>query len=105
MFIQTNTTPDPATIRFLPGHEVLPSRTVEFDDDRYFVPTAVIGFEPDWTGPGVEAIADALLGGDPPIYVKIDSARRLVEAFSANLQPGEPEIIGQRLREVLTASG
>ena len=79
--------------------------TVEFDDDRYFVPTAVIGFEPDWTGPGVEAIADALLGGDPPIYVKIDSARRLVEAFSANLQPGEPEIIGQRLREVLTVSG
>ena len=79
--------------------------TVEFDDDRYFVPTAVIGFEADWTGPGVEAIGEALLAGDPPIFVRIDPARRLVEANSANLQPGEPEIIGQRLREVLTDLG
>ncbi len=79
--------------------------TVEFDDDRYFVPTAVIGFEPDWTGPGVEAIGEALLAGDPPIFVRIDPARRLVEANSANLQPGEPEIIAQRLHEILSDLG
>ena len=78
--------------------------SVEFDDGQYFVPTAVVGFEPDWDGPDVEAIADALLAGDPPVYVKINPALRLVEAFSANLQPGEPEVIGQRLREVLTGS-
>ena len=40
--------------------------TVEFDDDRYFVPTAVIGFEPDWQGPDVQTVVDALLAGDPP---------------------------------------
>ena len=79
--------------------------TVEFDDDRYFVPTAVIGFEPDWDGPDVQAIVDALLAGDPPVVVRGDPARGLVEALSANLQPGEPEIIGQRLREVLTGLG
>lgn len=78
--------------------------SVEFDDDRYFVPTAVVGFEPDWDGPDVQAISDSLLAGDPPIFVRVDHARRLVEANSANLQPGEPEIIGQRLHEILTAS-
>jgi Fe-S cluster biogenesis protein NfuA len=33
MFIQTDATPDPATIHFLPGQEVLPSQAVEFDDE------------------------------------------------------------------------
>ncbi len=75
--------------------------TVEVDDDRYFVPTAVIGFEPDWEGPDVQTVVDALLAGDPPIVVRSDLPRGLVEAASANLQPGEPEIIGQRLREIL----
>ena len=76
--------------------------TVEFDDDRYFVPTAVVGFDPGWTGPNVQTIGDALLAGDPPIYVRVDPARDLLEAYSANLQPGEPEIIARRLCEVLT---
>ena len=76
--------------------------TVEFDDDRYFVPTAVVGFEPGWTGPDVQTIGDALLAGDPRIYVRVDPARDLLEAYSANLQPGEPEIIARRLCEVLT---
>ncbi len=79
--------------------------TVEFDDDRYFVPTAVIGFEPDWEGPDVQTVVDALLAGDPPIVVRSDLPRGLVEAASANLQPGEPEIIGQRLREILIGAG
>ena len=75
--------------------------TVEFDDDRYFVPTAVIGFEPDWEGPDVQTVVDALLAGDPPIVVRSDLPRALIEAASANLQRGEPEIIGRRLREIL----
>ena len=79
--------------------------TVEFDDDRFFVPTAVIGFEPDWTGADAQTIGDALLAGEPPIYVRVDPARNQLEAYSANLQPGEPEIIGRRLREVLLETG
>ena len=79
--------------------------TVEFDDDRYFVPTAVIGFEPDWEGPDVQTVVDALLAGDPPIVVRSDLPRGLIEAASANLQPGEPEIIGWRLREILIGAG
>ena len=39
--------------------------TVEFDDDRFFVPTAVIGFEADWTGLDAQTIGDALLAGEP----------------------------------------
>ena len=79
--------------------------TVEFDDDRYFVPTAVIGFEAEWTGPDAQTVGDALLSGDPTIYVRVDPARDLLEAYSANLQPGEPEIIARRLREVLMGTG
>jgi len=79
--------------------------TVEFDDDRFFVPTAVIGFEADWTGADAQTIGDALLAGEPIIYLRVDPARNQLEAYSANLQPGEPEIIGQRLREVLTEPG
>ncbi len=79
--------------------------TVEFDDDRYFVPTAVIGFEPDWEGPDGQTVVDALLAGDPPIVVRSDLPRGLIEAASANLQRGEPEIIGRRLREILIGAG
>ena len=79
--------------------------TVEFDDDRFFVPTAVIGFEPDWTGADAQTIGDALLAGEPLIYVRVDPARNQLEAYSANLQPGEPEIIGRRLREALLETG
>ena len=78
--------------------------TVEFDDDRYFVPTAVIGFEPDWQGPDVQEVVDTLLAGDPPIVVRFDPSRGLVEAASANLQPGEPEIIARRLNDILKGS-
>ncbi len=77
--------------------------TVEFDD-RFFVPTAVIALDADWRGPGVEAVSDALLAGDPPIFVRVDPARRQLEAYAANLQPGEPEIIARRLTEILTQS-
>ena len=79
--------------------------TVEFDDDRFFVPTAVVGFEPDWGGADAQTIGDALLAGEPIIYVRVDPARNQLEAYSANLQPGEPEIIGRRLREELTEPG
>jgi len=78
--------------------------TVEFDDDRFFVPTAVVGFEADWTGADAQTIGDALLAGEPIIYVRVDPARNQLEAYSANLQPGEPEIIGRRLGEILKGS-
>jgi Fe-S cluster biogenesis protein NfuA len=32
MFIQTETTPNPATLKFLPGREVMPEGTVDFPD-------------------------------------------------------------------------
>jgi len=32
MFIQTETTPNPATLKFLPGREVMPGGTVDFPD-------------------------------------------------------------------------
>ena len=32
MFIQTEATPNPATLKFLPGKEVMPSGTADFRD-------------------------------------------------------------------------
>ena len=32
MFIQTETTPNPATLKFIPGREIMPSGTVDFPD-------------------------------------------------------------------------
>ena len=75
--------------------------TVELDDDRYFVPTAVIAFDAGWNGADVETISEALLAGSPPIYLRADSAQGRLEAYSANLQAGEPEVIAKRLREEL----
>ena len=34
MFIQTETTPNPATLKFLPGREVMPEGTVDFPDAK-----------------------------------------------------------------------
>jgi Fe-S cluster biogenesis protein NfuA len=34
MFIQTETTPNPATLKFLPGRDVLPGGTLDMRDDR-----------------------------------------------------------------------
>lgn len=59
MFIQTETTPNPATLKFIPGCQVMPRGTANFAaaEDAGHSPLAMHLFE-------VEGVAGVFLGGD-----------------------------------------
>jgi Fe-S cluster biogenesis protein NfuA len=59
MFIQTETTPNPATLKFLPGCDVMPSGTANFTspEDASRSPLALRVFE-------VDGVSGVFLGGD-----------------------------------------
>ncbi|MCW5977912.1 MAG: hypothetical protein KIT09_07530 [Bryobacteraceae bacterium] len=67
-------------------------------------PSAVVSFDPSFTGIDAVAVIDALQSGDPPICVFEKHARagRIV-VFPEALLDGEADIIGQRLRSILLA--
>jgi Fe-S cluster biogenesis protein NfuA len=67
MFIQTERTPNPATLKFLPGVPVMPSGTANFSaaDEAQKSPLAVGLF-------GVEGIAGVFLGADFVTVTKMD---------------------------------
>ena len=126
MFIQTNTTPDPATIRFLPGHEVLPSRTVEFDDEaaairsplarRLFALDAVrrVGLGPDFvavTKDGTTewqhlkprvlgALVEHFMSGEP-VFADDDEGPRAAPAGDIDLDPDDPSEMAAQVRELI----
>ena len=68
MFIQTEDTPNPATLKFIPGAEVMGSGTVHFDsvDEAGSSPLARRLF-------GVDGVASVFLGGDFVSITKDDS--------------------------------
>ena len=59
MFIETHDTPNPDTLKFLPGREVSPARTVEFarGDDVTSAPLAEMLFM-------IPDVARVMMGGD-----------------------------------------
>jgi Fe-S cluster biogenesis protein NfuA len=60
MFIQTEATPNPATLKFIPGQQVLPGGTRDFRDletARHASPLAARLFE-------IEGVSGVFLGGD-----------------------------------------
>ncbi len=59
MFIETEATPNPATLKFLPGREILGDRTADFADAdaALLSPLAEALF-------GIEGVARVFLGGD-----------------------------------------
>ena len=68
MFIQTETTPNPATLKFLPGREVLAAGSADFasaDDAAARSPLAAKLF-------GVEGVAGVFLGADFVTVTKTD---------------------------------
>ncbi|MBM4435638.1 MAG: aminotransferase class V-fold PLP-dependent enzyme [Actinobacteria bacterium] len=75
--------------------------TIEHDEVRYLVPTAVIRFESSWQGPRAPDVAQALIEGSPPIYVGVDRNLGHLNVSPINLQDGESEIVARRLREAL----
>ena len=96
MFIQTETTPNPATLKFLPGREVMASGTA------YFTDTAAAGRSPlaqqIFTLPGVSGV---FLGADFVTVTK-DADRDWTElkpavlgAIMEHFTAGRPVIIGE----------
>lgn len=69
MFIQTEPTPNPATLKFLPGRDVMGSGTADFtsSDTARRSPLATRIF-------GVDGVAGVFLGGDFITVAKADAA-------------------------------
>jgi Fe-S cluster biogenesis protein NfuA len=68
MFIQTEATPNPATLKFLPGKTVLSSGTREFRDVSEAEPASPLAARLF----GVEGVAGVFLGGDFISVTKAD---------------------------------
>ncbi|MCW8914262.1 MAG: NifU family protein [Magnetovibrio sp.] len=70
MFIQTEATPNPATLKFLPGQAVMPSGTANFTDAESAAnsPLALRLFE-------IEGVDGIFLGGDFVTVTKADDAQ------------------------------
>jgi D-glucosaminate-6-phosphate ammonia-lyase len=68
---------------------------------RSGAPSALIALDPDRGGPSAAEIAARLKAGDPPIYVGATADG--VRVNTHVLEPGEAELIGSRLRMVLTS--
>ena len=77
MFIETEGTPNPATLKFLPGRDILGGTTADFADaDAALIsPLAEALF-------GLEGVARVFLGGDFVTVTK--SERRLAGAEAAD---------------------
>lgn len=75
--------------------------SVEQDEYRYFVPTTVIAFQPDWRGHSGPEIKEALISGDPPVYMNYDQHSNSLNVNPLNVQEGETEILARRLKEEL----
>jgi L-seryl-tRNA(Ser) seleniumtransferase len=79
---------------------------VEQDAVNRPIPHAVVYFTPDWVGPSGHAVQVALAQGDPHIYVQQGAHQGgyfdEIAVDAINLQPGDAEIVGKRLREELT---
>ena len=88
MFIETESTPNPATLKFLPGQAVLGDKTADFPDaDAALIsPLAETLF-------GLEGVARVFLGGDFVTITKTDEA---------DWQALKPQILGL-LMEYLVA--
>ena len=75
--------------------------TLEHDEFNYLIPHAVMRFTREWRGPGRDAVYQAMVAGDPPIYLHdiFDPDELAVDPF--NLDDEELEIVIRRLSEAL----
>lgn len=96
MFIQTETTPNPATLKFLPGETVLGSGTADFPDRETAgkSPLAARIF-------GVPGVNGVFLGGDFVTVTKADDSEwdhlkpSVLGAIMEHYQSGAPAIEGE----------
>ena len=96
MFIQTESTPNPATLKFLPGQSVLGAGTADFPsaDTAGNSPLASRVF-------AVEGVAGVFLGGDFVTVTKGDATEwdvikpAILGAIMEHFQSGQPAIEGE----------
>ncbi|MDO5529122.1 MAG: NifU family protein, partial [Paracoccus sp. (in: a-proteobacteria)] len=95
MFIQTETTPNPATLKFLPGQSVLGAETADFTsaEDASVSPLARRVF-------GVSGVSGVFLGSDFVTVTKDDGAEwdhikpSILGAIMEHFQSGAPALEG-----------
>jgi Fe-S cluster biogenesis protein NfuA len=87
MFIETEGTPNPATLKFLPGREILGDRTADFADAdaALLSPLADALF-------GIEGVARVFLGGD---FVTV------TKTSDAEWQVLKPQVLGLLMEHLL----
>jgi seryl-tRNA(Sec) selenium transferase len=75
--------------------------SVGHDEWDYLTPHAILKFTRAWRGPSRDEVYDAMVSGDPPVYLhNIHNPDELaVDPF--NLDERELEVVIRRLREVL----
>ena len=72
---------------------------VEHDDHSYLVPTAVITFTRDWSGPGRDGVVEGMARGESPIFLHTLGDPDEVGVDPINLDDREIETVVRRLRE------
>ncbi len=95
MFIQTEETPNPATLKFLPGREVMAAGTADFSDAEAAMPSplAVRLF-------AVDGVAGVFLGTDFVSVTKVDGGEwhllkpSVLGAIMEHFMSGDPVLTG-----------
>ena len=81
----------------IPGLDV----SMEHDEYDYLIPHAVINFTREWHGPSPSQVYEAMVAGDPPVYLHNLGNPENLAVDPLNLSQDELEITIHRLREVL----
>jgi L-seryl-tRNA(Ser) seleniumtransferase len=81
----------------IPGLDV----GLEHDEYDYLIPHAVINFTKGWRGPSPAQVYEAMVEGDPPVYLHNLGNPENLAVDPLNLSQDELEITIKRLREVL----
>ena len=75
--------------------------TVEHDDYVYLTPHALIKFTKEWQGPSRDEVVNAMVNGDPAIYMHTLGNPDEFAIAPDNLDDQELETVIRRLREEL----
>ena len=81
----------------IPGLEV----SLEYDGVSYHIPTAIMKFGSDWSGPGRDDVLAAMAAGDPPIFLHALGGPDELGVEPINLSEDELHVVIRRLREQL----
>jgi D-glucosaminate-6-phosphate ammonia-lyase len=81
----------------IPGLEL----TVEQDDYDHMIPSAVIHFGDEWSGPSKGQVLEALAAGQPAIHFSALSDPDKLEVDATNLEDSDVDVLARRLREEL----